>query len=166
MSTLSCERAEFSAFTEGNSEPHWGIRGWVLVFCLSRPLKWTCWGTNHKNAACFLQKLSTSFPENKTQGITGKISSNLQVNALLAVTLFWYFTCVFCSEINPPSFPPRSQPLSWHQTDPALGVTAGVCSRAGKHFCCCVPEREADLELVFEAPGLRLIGQEVWFKLL
>lgn len=53
------------------------------------------------------------------------------------------------------------QPLSWLQTDPALGATAGICSRAGKQFCCCVCEREEDLELVFEAPGLRLIGQEV-----
>lgn len=45
----------------------------------------------------------SSLLENKTQGITGKIAGNLQVIALLAVTSFWYFTRVFCSEINLPS---------------------------------------------------------------
>lgn len=97
---------KFLAFTEGNWEPCWGIRVSVLVFCLSRPPKWAYWGTNHKYSTCFLKKLSIYFPENKNQEITGKISGNLQVIALLAVTLFWYFTCVSCSVLFLPSLVP------------------------------------------------------------
>lgn len=165
ISMLSCERAESFLLAWRKPEKHPGGSGAECWFALAG-LQNEFAGTNHKYKACLLQKLFIpSFPENKNQGITGKTSSNLQVIVLLAVTSFWYFTCVFCSEINLPSLLGH-QSLSWHQTDPALGITAGICSRAGKHLCCWVHEREADLELVFEAPGLRLIGQEVWFELL
>lgn len=79
-STLSSERAESFLILWRKTENHPGGSGsecWYFVLaCLQNERA----GTNHKYQACLLQKLSAfSFPENKKQGITGKISGNLQV---------------------------------------------------------------------------------------
>lgn len=90
---------KFLAFTGGNWEPCWGIRVWVLVFCLSRPPKWAYWGTNHKYSTCFLKKLSIYFPEKKTRELEGRfqVISRLLPCWLWDLVLVFHLCFLFCS---------------------------------------------------------------------